>query len=249
MRLQVRHELVQNFDFPVRAMVGQLRVTPRSHEAHHVVNWRVDVEADCQVRQTEDAFGNIVHSFSMDAASAPLVVRIDGEVETLDSAGVVRGAAERFPPGLYLRETASSAADAPLRAMAQQFAAGATGPLAKAHALMDNLHERGDAAKDRALQFIGCARLLGIPARHASGYLAGGAAAACHGWAEAYVEGIGWIGFDPAAGICPKDGHVRLACGLDALGTALWRCGTTPGGTAAAEMKVFIRQAGVQSQS
>jgi transglutaminase-like putative cysteine protease len=30
------------------------------------------------------------------------------------------------------------------------------------------------------------------------------------------VEGLGWVGFDVANGICPTDGYVRLACGLDA---------------------------------
>ena len=50
-----------------------------------------------------------------------------------------------------------------------------------------------------------------------------------HAWAEADVEGLGWVGFDPANGICPTEGHVRVAVGLDYLGAAPVR-GTRQGG-------------------
>ena len=39
---------------------------------------------------------------------------------------------------------------------------------------------------------------------------------AAHAWAEAYVEDLGWVGFDPANGVCPTDHYVRVAVGLDA---------------------------------
>ncbi|KVN12738.1 MULTISPECIES: transglutaminase family protein [unclassified Burkholderia] len=36
-----------------------------------------------------------------------------------------------------------------------------------------------------------------------------------HAWAEAYVEGLGWVGFDPFMNRCPDERYVRLAAGLD----------------------------------
>ncbi len=45
----------------------------------------------------------------------------------------------------------------------------------------------------------------------------------CHSWAEAYVPGLGWVGFDPVNNLCPQDGHVRCAAALDALGAAFIR--------------------------
>ena len=72
--------------------------------------------------------------------------------------------------------------------------------------------------------FIGCARYLGIPARYVSGYFVRVDGVvdqdAGHAWAEAKVPGLGWIGFDPANGICITDAHVRVAIGLDYLGAA-----------------------------
>jgi transglutaminase-like putative cysteine protease len=67
--------------------------------------------------------------------------------------------------------------------------------------------------------------MLNIPARFISGYCLPGETEAdpllaAHCWAEAYADGFGWIGFDPAIGICPQENYVRIACGLDWLGAA-----------------------------
>lgn len=70
--------------------------------------------------------------------------------------------------------------------------------------------------------FIGAARALDIPARFVTGYLVseGAEPAELHAWAEAFDDGLGWIGFDPHAQICPTDRYVRLAVGLDAASAA-----------------------------
>jgi transglutaminase-like putative cysteine protease len=36
-----------------------------------------------------------------------------------------------------------------------------------------------------------------------------------HGWAEAHVEGLGWVGFDVSNGISPDERYVRVATGCD----------------------------------
>lgn len=73
-------------------------------------------------------------------------------------------------------------------------------------------------AADYAHAFIGAARAIGYPARFVTGYLSGDgdSEAAFHAWAEAWDDGLGWIGFDAVLGECPAERHVRVACGLDA---------------------------------
>jgi hypothetical protein len=66
---------------------------------------------------------------------------------------------------------------------------------------------------------IGTARSLDIPARYVTGYLLDEGEASFHAWAEAWDEGLGWIGFDPTLDVCPTTNHVRTASGLDAMGT------------------------------
>ncbi|PXA99184.1 hypothetical protein DMC47_04640 [Nostoc sp. 3335mG] len=73
-------------------------------------------------------------------------------------------------------------------------------------------------AADYAHLFIGAARALNIPARFVTGYLLGTEdEGGLHAWAEAFDEGLGWIGFDPRMQLCPTDHYVRLAAGLDAI--------------------------------
>jgi transglutaminase-like putative cysteine protease len=43
---------------------------------------------------------------------------------------------------------------------------------------------------------------------------AAGVPQAMHAWAEAYVEGLGWVGFDPRMNRCPDERYVRLAVGF-----------------------------------
>ena len=75
---------------------------------------------------------------------------------------------------------------------------------------------------------------MGFPARYVNGYFVTGGehcSEAQHAWAEAYIDGLGWLGFDPANQVCPTDRYARLACGLDAVlrGPDYWqspgRCG------------------------
>ena len=100
-----------------------------------------------------------------------------------------------------------------------KYEVGATNPhTSAAEALQDG---RG-VCQDHAHIFISAARLLGLPARYVSGYFVTGdePSEAQHAWAEAFVEGLGWLGFDPANQVCPTDRYVRLACGPDAAAAA-----------------------------
>ena len=64
------------------------------------------------------------------------------------------------------------------------------------------------------------ARLMNIPARYRVGYVDTHATAdnpiqseASHAWAELYLPGAGWVGFDPTNGTLVGQEHVRVACG------------------------------------
>jgi transglutaminase-like putative cysteine protease len=241
MRFAVRHEITWTWEAAPRSVIKHLRVEPRNHEGQHVIGWRTDVEPDGRRRMAEDAFGNALDSLTVDGPLAALKIHADGEVETFNTTGFVGHAIERFPPELFLRDSPLTAADAALRDFASDTAGKESAPLARAHALMDSLHERLDHsacheddfagaaktlasgrghARDFAHVFIACARHLGIPSRIAVGHLFSEETeerACVHGWAEAYIPDLGWIGFDPAAGRCPEGAHVRVAIGIDAI--------------------------------
>ena len=75
-------------------------------------------------------------------------------------------------------------------------------------------------AQDSAHVFIACCRRLGVPARYVSGYLRNDdpelhVGRTSHSWAEAWVPGLEWVGFDPANDISPRGDSLRVAIGLD----------------------------------
>jgi transglutaminase-like putative cysteine protease len=248
MRLRIAHSSVYRYDPPTAGVIQVLRLTPRNHEGQYVERWRIDVAPDARLAAHEDAFGNITHVFTADGPLDELRVEVDGTVETQNANGVVRGTVERFPPSLFLRDTALTQADSAIRDFAQKIRDTSGGVvLAELHGLLDRLFEDiagGDAAsaaapanaaevfagkrgapKDLAHVFIGAAHALGIPARFVRGYFRrpDTSTDTSHAWAEAYVPDLGWVGFDPSDGRCPTDGHVRVAIGLDSLGAAAVR--------------------------
>jgi transglutaminase-like putative cysteine protease len=72
--------------------------------------------------------------------------------------------------------------------------------------------------QDHAHIFIAAARSLEVPARYVSGYLMMNDRIdqeATHAWAEAWVQSLGWVGFDISNGISPDPRYVRVATGRD----------------------------------
>ncbi|WP_341988867.1 transglutaminase family protein [Azorhizobium sp. AG788] len=240
MRVRVRHEIIHRFEPMARHAIATLRLTPRSHVGQHVVRWSLDVTPDCRLIADEDAFGNIVHTLSVEGAIDAITVIAEGDVDTQDTTGIAAGTAERFPPSLFLRQTPLTACDDALNALAAEIAATSEDPLTRLHALMVAVHKRveevpADAkliaqpgakalatakgcSAELAHVFIAVARALRIPARQVSGYAAlEGVPAGLREWAEAHVPTIGWVAFDCGENLCATDAHVRLAVGLDSL--------------------------------
>lgn len=276
MRIRIVHSTSYHYDTPPTSVTQILRLTPRNHDAQYVVDWRIELSVDSQLHQHDDAFGNIAHSFTADGPFTELSVSVDGVVETQDTNGLVRGAVERFPPAMFLRETDLTQPDSAIVNFAEEVrskvASGDT--IALLHALLlavngeiafdtDPTHAATTAAQAFKLRkgvcqdlthvFIASARRLGVPARYISGHLwrADGVSSqeAGHAWAEAYVDNFGWVGFDPANGISTTDAHVRVAAGLDYLGAAPVR-GTRYGGSGETlRVAVQVEQARQQMQN
>lgn len=275
MRIRIAHTTTYRYDQPARRLHQALRLTPRSHDSQHVRSWRVIVRPDVRLRQDEDMLGNHVLRLCLEGPTQEMRIEVSGEVQTSDTHGILRGAAERFPPALYLRETQLTQPDGAL----VEFAHTAAGDLQRnrldvlhdlmgaIHARMtfdtDHTHAATTAAKSFALGkgvcqdlshvFITACRVLDIPARYVSGYFVRNDGVteqeAAHAWAEAYAPDIGWIGFDAANCICPTDAHVRVAVGLDYHGAAPVRGSRAGGGAESLDVALTVAQASRQNQA
>jgi transglutaminase-like putative cysteine protease len=80
--------------------------------------------------------------------------------------------------------------------------------------------QRG-ACRDLAWLFVDVCRAAGVAARFVSGYedaVAGRQEYDLHAWAEVYIPGGGWRGYDPARGLAAAQHHVTVAASATPAG-------------------------------
>ena len=275
MRVAVRHHTRYSYNSPAKSVLQLLRMTPRNHDGQTVKSWRIVPNCEATLKGGEDPLGNLTHMLSLPGPISDLDIAVEGMVETEHRHGVVRGTYEKFPTQLYLRETPLTLADSALKEFAGDTTSqSGTDPLDRLHCLLIGIYTtvkfdtepthtattaaeafagRRGVCQDLTHVFITCARQLGIPARYIGGHMFRNdgvtAQEAGHAWAEAHVEGLGWVGFDPTNGVCPTDAHIRVAVGLDYLGAAPVRGARQGGSDEQMSVAVDINQAALQRQS
>lgn len=76
------------------------------------------------------------------------------------------------------------------------------------------LREGRGSCRDHAVLFMQACRRVGLAARFVSGYAFNPARQTeheLHAWAEVYLPGPGWRGYDPSLGLAVADAHVPIA--------------------------------------
>lgn len=270
MLLSVRHTTIYRYESLARYAIESLRLTPPTFDGQQVLDWKVSAPGIETAARFRDGYGNLVHLTALRQDHDTIAIEACGIVETEDRIGVARGLPEPAPLRVFLRETPRTAPDEAIRALAAKCRSGCT--LDRLHRLMheirDNVtyeigstHSHTSAAEsladgkgvcqDYAHIFISAARLLGVPARYVNGYFLAGTpdpSDAHHAWAEAWVEGLGWVGFDPANLICPTERYIRLATGLDAATAAPIRGNRRGGENERLDVVVEVQQQEAQQQ-
>ena len=188
-----------------------------------------------------------------DGAGDQLEIKVSGLVRTRDSNGVIGVGQTELPSafifvkrliplrpvdqGLAARFRPKLDRDAPSTAHEIMLGIAEDVPYSKGETHVhttgaEALEQGSGVCQDHAHIFCAICRSLGIPARYASGYLAQGgghdAHAASHAWAEAYVEDLGWVSFDPSNAqrdqiVYSYRGWARLRGGEPGARRAEWR--------------------------
>jgi transglutaminase-like putative cysteine protease len=238
MRLSIRHTTRYRFTEPVKHGLQRLRLTPKETQGQAILDWSMEYEGAREELSYEDQHHNHVTLVSVLEGAQDVVIACHGTVNTEDKAGVIGHHAGHLPLWAFLGHTELTRPGPRIRQLIASVERG-EGLVPTLHNLSTVIRERvayvvGHTAvdtpaeeacvagrgvcQDHAQIFIAAARALEIPARYVSGYLMMDDRVeqeATHAWAEAWVQGLGWVGFDISNGISPDPRYVRVATGRD----------------------------------
>lgn len=238
MHLDIFHRTRYNYDVAVSYALLQLRMMPDDTGFQNVQAWDIILANGYRELEFTDHNNNRVMLVSLQSGHREIDIQCQGLVETRDNAGITGKPSEWMPLWYYQRDTALTRSGPAIRelvkrhrttdmsidslhmlseriASAIRYENGITSAMTTAE---ESLQAQCGVCQDHAHVFISAARLIGFPARYISGYLMMDGQIhqeAGHAWAEAWIEHLGWVGFDVSNGICPDDRYVRVATGLD----------------------------------
>lgn len=239
MHLAISHVSTYDFDQPATYGLQQVRLTPKSRPGQQVLDWSITVDGGRIETSFTDHHANTVSLLGIEPGAEGVTVTCTGNVETQDLSGVIGKQTGFVPLWLFSRSTDLTRAGPNVRRLAKGLKDEHENDLEMMHALSARIRDAVDyvvgetdaettadgaieqgkgVCQDHAHIFVAAARSLDFPARYVSGYLMlmnDISQEASHAWAEAYLEGLGWVGFDISNGISPDARYVRVATGLD----------------------------------
>ena len=241
-RFEIVHDTRFEYTASIAETVMEMRLRPLDGGGQRCLDFHLEIEPRVRLRSYRDGYGNHVHYFNLLRAHPRLRVSSRSLVET---GVRVRREADAEALFLDFLRSRPPAGDVPgVRRLAHAHQPSGTEPLAVERALdglalaisRDFLYDpavtnvysaveevlelRAGVCQDFAHLFIATARAMGVPARYVSVYIyvpgAGGVTeGASHAWAEAWVSGKGWLGYDATHPIRAGANHVRVAVGRD----------------------------------
>lgn len=239
MLLSIDHTTHYRFSDGVAHGLQRLRLKPKSTHGQQVVDWDMEFSGARIEAEYDDHNNNHTTLISIHPGEQEVVVTCRGVVETTDNAGIIGPHFGHMPLWGFLRPTTLTRAGLKVRNLLASVEADRNDLLAFLHALSAVVREAVEykpghtdatttaeqalatgtgVCQDHAHVFISAGRLADIPMRYVAGYLLMDDRTeqdAGHGWAEAHVAGLGWVGFDVSNAICPDERYVRVATGCD----------------------------------
>ena len=239
MRLAIRHTTTYRYDGPIVHGLQRLRLTPKETQGQSIVEWTMEYEGAHEELSYDDQNHNHVTLVAVEEGASQVIVTCRGTVDTQDQAGMIGQHAGHLPLWAFLSETRLTTAGPLVRELIAGVRRSEGGMVETLHNLSAQIRDAIEyrtgrtgvnttaeeaiqsacgVCQDHAHVFIAAARALEIPARYVSGYLMMDdriEQEATHAWAEAWVQNLGWVGFDISNGISPDPRYVRVATGRD----------------------------------
>lgn len=241
MKLEIVHSTNYRYSGPIAETVMEVRLRPMDGNGQRCLEFALDVSSGIKPRTYRDGYGNHVHYFNLVRPHSRLIVTSRSIVETglepdkdageelvydflrfrspVKDVDGVRELAGRHPISDHHSASAvEQSLDELTLTISREFTYDRA--VTDVYSSVDEVLElRAGVCQDFAHLFIAAARAMEVPARYVSGYIhspdGGGSSSASHAWAEGWVPGKGWVGFDATHPVRTSESHVRLAVGRD----------------------------------
>ena len=261
MKLEIVHSTRYRYTGPIAETVMEVRLRPMDGRGQKCLDFRLELSHGVKPRTYIDGYGNHVHYFNLVRPHAGFSVIGRSVVQTglprdeepgddlvqdflrfrspvNDVEGVRKLAEAHAVTNHESPQAVEDALEELTLAISREFTYDKT--VTNVYSSVDDvLALRAGVCQDFAHLLIAVARTMGVPARYVSGYIhtPGGRAlaTASHAWAEAWIPGRGWVGFDATHPVRTTEHHVRLAVGRDYTDAAPTRgvyVGSATGGMA-----------------
>lgn len=239
MRLTINHSTTYQYNAPVDYGLQQVRLTPKERAGQKIIHWDLQIIGGKKELSFSDHHQNHVDLISIDPGGEQLVIHCKGEVEVSETTGVVGQHQGFMALWNFKQDTSLTQRGIRIDELITELGSDHNDDISMAHSLSalivhhvpyiigktdadtsseEALSIGAGVCQDHAHIFITTMRALGYPARYVSGYLMMNDRVdqdATHAWAEAYFDGIGWVGFDISNGYSPDERYIRVATGLD----------------------------------
>lgn len=241
MQLEVRHVTRYQYSGPISETHMEVRLQPSEEMGQRLTAFELAVQPESPIREYRDGFGNNVHYFDHlpehEVVEVTSLSRVETQVSArsgddgeqpydfllfrspvVEARGITRLADRHRPREPESAASVESALDDLTVAISRDFQYR---PLTTtvSTAVDEVLRLGSGVCQDFAHLFIAVARAMGVPARYVSGYVYSGrggpSIGASHAWAEAWLPGRGWAGYDATHPVRAGENHVRVAVGRD----------------------------------
>ena len=238
MHLTIDHTTTYRFDEPVPWGLQRVRLRPITTVMQEVMSWTLDIQGATRELNFSDQYMNEVDLLSF-ASSTEVQIRAHGVVVTKSNDGIFPEPVSKVPLWMLARPTPLTETGQAVKDLTAQFGPNAVPDPNTFHAISKAIVDQvpwtegatnsttsaeqalvggAGVCQDHAHIFLAVARELGFAGRYVSGYLMMNDRIhqpAMHAWAEVWVDGLGFVGFDVSNGISPDERYVRIAVGLD----------------------------------
>jgi transglutaminase-like putative cysteine protease len=271
-RFEIEHTTRFVYSGPISETMMELRLMPLDGPGQRLLEFSLQISPQVKVATYRDGYGNLVHYFNLLRAHQKLrvtsrsLVEMDGQPDltdddlvsdflrfrepVTDEPGVRAIAARHAPADLASGPAVERALESLTVAISRDFTYDPA--VTNVYTGVGEVLElRAGVCQDFAHLFIATARAMGVPARYVSGYIhvpgvGGVMEGASHAWAEAWVPGAGWAGFDATHPVRAGENHVRVAVGRDYRDAAPTRGVYV--GMATGTMNVNVRTRGIEAE-